>query len=109
MDKNRESKPLLTEDDFKPENIKANITIRMSSALLDAYRAEAKRLGIGYQTLMQINLQKALDNKIEKRIEDLELESKLVKRALLAGKMQRRRAAVSANRVMRKVPKKKAV
>jgi predicted DNA binding CopG/RHH family protein len=54
MKKNKEPKSLLTNEDVKSENIKANITIRISGELLNAYRAEAKKLGIGYQTLMQI-------------------------------------------------------
>lgn len=33
------SRALIREVDLKPENIKANITIRMSGDLLDAYRA----------------------------------------------------------------------
>jgi len=65
--------PLLTEDDLKPENVKANITIRMSLDLLDLYRAEAKRLGIGYQTLMQMKLKEAISkNPIEERVAKLE-------------------------------------
>ena len=41
-------------------------------ALLDAYRAEAEKLGIGYQTLMQIKLREALANPLEKRVQLLE-------------------------------------
>ncbi|MCE3009687.1 MAG: BrnA antitoxin family protein [Proteobacteria bacterium] len=72
MKKNKEAKNLLTDDDFKPENIKANITIRISGELLNAYRAEAEKLGIGYQTLMQIKLKEGLENSVEKRLEKLE-------------------------------------
>jgi predicted DNA binding CopG/RHH family protein len=72
MKKTREPKNLLTDEDMKPENIKANITIRISGDLLNAYRAEAAKLGIGYQTLMQIKLKEGLENSIEKRLEKLE-------------------------------------
>jgi predicted DNA binding CopG/RHH family protein len=72
MKKNKETKSLLTDSDMKPENIKANITIRVSGDLLNAYRAEAEKLGIGYQTLMQIKLKEGLNNSIEKRLEKLE-------------------------------------
>lgn len=75
---NRRKESFLTEDDIKPENVKANITIRISGELLDAYRAEAEKLGIGYQTLMQIRLREALDQKkLEKRVERLESKLKL--------------------------------
>ncbi len=72
MKKNKEIKNLLTDEDMKPENIKANITIRLSGELLNAYRAEASKLGIGYQTLMQIKLKEGLENSVEKRLEKLE-------------------------------------
>lgn len=72
MKKNKEPKSLLTDEDVKPENIKANITIRVSGELLNAYRAEAEKLGIGYQTLMQIKLKEGLENSLEKRLEKLE-------------------------------------
>lgn len=72
MKKNKETKNLLTDEDMKPENIKANITIRLSGEILDAYRVEAAKLGIGYQTLMQIKLKEGLENSIEKRLTKLE-------------------------------------
>ena len=72
MKKNKERKNLLSDEDMKPENIKANITIRVSCDLLNAYRAEAAKLGIGYQTLMQIKLKEGLGHSIEKRLEKLE-------------------------------------
>ncbi len=80
MKKTKTARPLLTDEDMKPENIKANITIRMSGDLLDAYRAEAARLGIGYQTLMQMKLREAIANPLEKRVEKLErvIKSKAV-------------------------------
>ncbi len=77
MKKNKEPKNLLTDEDLKPENIKANITIRVSGELLNAYRAEAEKLGIGYQTLMQIKLKEGLENSFEKRLEKLEKAMKV--------------------------------
>lgn len=70
--KSKRTKDLLTDEDMKQENIKANITIRVSAELLNAYRTEAAKLGIGYQTLMQIKLKEGLNNSIEKRLEKLE-------------------------------------
>ncbi len=72
MKKNKELQSYLTDEDIKPENIKANITIRVSSELLNAYRTEAEKMGIGYQTLMQIKLKEGLKNSFEKRLEKLE-------------------------------------
>ncbi len=77
MKKSKEPKSLLTDEDVKPENIKANITIRVSGGLLNAYRAEAEKLGIGYQTLMQIKLKEGLQNSFEKRLEKLEKAMKV--------------------------------
>ena len=68
----RNEKNILSEDDFKPENIKTNITIRVSMDLLNLYRKEAEKLGIGYQTLMQMKLKESIDNSISKRVERLE-------------------------------------
>jgi len=62
---------------MKPENIKANITIRISGDLLNAYRGEAEKLGIGYQTLMQIKLKEGLEHSLEKRLEKLEKALKI--------------------------------
>lgn len=77
MKKNKETRSLLTDDDMKPENIKANITIRISGELLNTYRVEAEKLGIGYQTLMQIKLKEGLENNLEKRLEKLEKAMKV--------------------------------
>ena len=78
MKKNKETKSLLTDEDMKTENIKANITIRMSGELLNAYRVEAAKLGIGYQTLMQMKLKEGLDHSVEKRLEKLENAMKAI-------------------------------
>ncbi len=72
MKKSREQKSFLNDEDMKSENIKANITIRVSGDLLNAYRTEAAKLGIGYQTLMQIKLKEGLNHSLEKRLEKLE-------------------------------------
>jgi len=72
MKKAKELKSHLSDEDMRPENIKANITIRVSGELLNAYRTEAAKLGIGYQTLMQIKLKEGLEHSLEKRLEKLE-------------------------------------
>lgn len=72
MKKTKQTKSLLTDEDMKPENVKANITIRLSGDLLNAYREEAAKLGIGYQTLMQIKLKEGLEHSLEKRLAKLE-------------------------------------
>jgi uncharacterized protein (DUF4415 family) len=77
MKKSESKKDLLTDEMMKPENVKANITIRISGDLLDAYRAEAKKLGIGYQTLMQIKLKEGLDHNVENRLEKIERALKI--------------------------------
>lgn len=79
MKKNKESKSFLSDEDMKLENVKANITIRISGDLLDSYRAEANKLGIGYQTLMQMKLKEGLEHSLEKRLEII--EKKLFKKA----------------------------
>ena len=77
MAKAKKTKNILTDEDMKPQNAKWNITIRMSGDLLDAYRAEAARLGIGYQTLMQMKLREAIANPLEKRVEAIEHRLKM--------------------------------
>ena len=73
MAKSKLPKARLKPEHMAAENVKANITIRMPGDLLDAYRVEAARLGIGYQTLMQIKLREALlGNSLEQRLEKLE-------------------------------------
>jgi predicted DNA binding CopG/RHH family protein len=80
MEKKKIKKPILTDEDMGPENISANITIRMSAELLNIYKEWAKELGVGYQTLMKIKLTEALKGKdLEERV--LVLESKLKKQA----------------------------
>ncbi len=72
MKKSKDLKSRLIDEDIRSENVKANITIRISGELLNAYRKEAEKLGIGYQTLMQIKLKEGLENSIEKRLEKVE-------------------------------------
>lgn len=70
----------ITNEDMRPENIKVTISIRMAADLLDAYRTRAKKMGIGYQTLMQLKLREALDNdRLDARV--TALETKLRRRA----------------------------
>lgn len=70
----------ITNEDMQPENIKVTISIRMAADLLDAYRTRAKKMGIGYQTLMQLKLREALENdRLDARV--TALETKLRRRA----------------------------
>lgn len=70
----------LTDDDMRPENIKVTISIRMPADVLDAYRTRAKKLGIGYQTLMQMKLREGLEKDgLEARLSAV--EAKLRRRA----------------------------
>lgn len=63
----------LTDDDLRPENIKITISMRMPADVLDAYRERAKKLGIGYQTLMQMTLREGLEKeRLEARVNALE-------------------------------------
>lgn len=56
---------------------------RLSGDLLNAYRVEAEKLGIGYQTLMQIKLKEGLENTLVKRLEKLEKAMKVKARGEL--------------------------
>lgn len=69
-------KSTLKEKDLSPENIRMRISMMMPLDLIDTYKAEAEKLGIGYQTLMQIKLREAIGNPLEKRIEALEKKLK---------------------------------
>lgn len=64
-------------DDFRDENVRASISIRVPMKVLKAYRCEAERRGIGYQTLMlevlqnhvsAVDLEKLIDEKIQKAL-----------------------------------------
>ena len=72
----RMKKNILSEEDFKSENVKVRINMFVSQDLLETYREAAGKLGIGYQTLMQIKLKEAIDHSLEKRIEAIELKLK---------------------------------
>ncbi len=63
--------------DFQDENVRASISIRVPMGLLKAYKREADRQGIGYQTLMlnalhdnilHTDIEKMIDDKIEKAL-----------------------------------------
>jgi uncharacterized protein (DUF4415 family) len=70
----------ITDDDMRPENIKVTISMRMPADVLDAYRARAKKLGIGYQTLMQMKLREGLEkDSLDARLSAL--EAKMRRRA----------------------------
>ena len=71
----RNKEDIFIDEDFKPENVRATISIRIPADVLEAYRVEADRLGIGYQTLMQMKLKEAIDKSpLEVRIEKIEKE-----------------------------------
>lgn len=59
--RNKES--LLSSEDFRPENVKVRISMFIPLSLQHAYKAEAAKLGVGYQTLMQMKLKEAIENK----------------------------------------------
>ena len=70
----------ITDEDIQPENIKVTISIRMPADVLDAYRSRAKKLGIGYQTLMQMKLREGLEkDRLDARV--TAIEAKLRRRA----------------------------
>lgn len=52
----RQKQPLLTDEDMKPENIKVNITLTISGAVLDYYREVAKNIGVHYTDVMEFML-----------------------------------------------------
>lgn len=73
--KRRGKRDLLTEEDLKPENVRMRISMMLPLDLMDAYKAEAEKLGIGYQTLMQMRLREALSKPaVEIRLERIERE-----------------------------------
>ena len=64
-------------EDFRDENIRAMISIRVPMGILKAYKREADKRGVGYQTLMldalqerilSTNIEKMIDEKIEKAL-----------------------------------------
>jgi hypothetical protein len=55
------TKDHITDDDVKPENLRITISMRIPGDLLDAYREKAERLGVPYQTLMQMKLREGLE------------------------------------------------
>ena len=75
-------KDILSDEDFDPRNIKQRISIMLDLDLLDALKAEAKKQGTGYQTLINKSLREKVFNEksLEKRVSDLE-KALLKKRA----------------------------
>lgn len=79
--KKKTIKDLLTDEDMKPENWSANVTIRMEGDVLEYFRAEAKKLGIGYQTAIKRALRKVMEGgSLEERVS--RLESSIKRRAI---------------------------
>ena len=69
----KERESLILEKDLKHENIKIRISMLVPLDLQEAYKAEAEKLGIGYQTLMQMKLREGLDkSSLETRLEKIE-------------------------------------
>lgn len=71
----------IPEDAFDPKQTKIRISILIAGDLLDSYKSLAKKLGIGYQTLMQSKLREAIDtesallgrlSKVESSLRNLE-------------------------------------
>ena len=67
----------ISAEDFKDENVRASISIRVPMGTLKVYRREAERRGIGYQTLMlevlqnhvgSVDLEKLIDERIQKAL-----------------------------------------
>jgi len=70
---NRMKESILSEADFRPESVKERVNMLVAENIVNEYRRRAAELGIGYQTLMQINLAKALQiPDIEERVAKLE-------------------------------------
>jgi predicted DNA binding CopG/RHH family protein len=64
-------------EDFKDQNVRASISIRVPMGMLKAYKREAEKRGIGYQTLMlevlqnhvsAVDLEKLIDERIQKAL-----------------------------------------
>lgn len=67
----------IPEEAFDPKNVKERITIMIDQDILDAYRANAKKTGDKYQSLINRTLREALEQpNLEKRIERLEQKMK---------------------------------
>lgn len=64
-------------EDFQDKNVRALISIRVPMEMLKAYKREAEKRGIGYQTLMleilqnhvgAVDLEKLIDERIQKAL-----------------------------------------
>lgn len=75
--KKRVREALLTEEDFKPENVKVRVNFFVSADVIRQYKKEAEKLGIGYQTLMQMKLKEGIEHTVDKRLERLEKALKI--------------------------------
>lgn len=75
--KKRRSKKVgkyLTEDDLLPENIKFRVNMFMDMDIVEHFRLQAKRRGLGYQTLINQALRDYISGfrSLERRVEELE-------------------------------------
>lgn len=70
------TKNLLSDEDFKPRNVKQRISIMIDQDILIAYKKKAKQEGLKYQTLINQALRKSAFTKnsrsVEKRLDRLE-------------------------------------
>ena len=64
-------------EDFRDENVRSLISIRVPMGILKAFKREAEKRGVGYQTLMldalqervlSTDIEKMIDEKIEKAL-----------------------------------------
>lgn len=68
------SKPLLTEDDVRSENVKIRVNMFMDLDVVEHFRKSSQETGLGYQTLINQALREYVSGRksLEKRVEELE-------------------------------------
>ena len=64
----RNKNSILTEEHFKDKNVKVRISMFIPLDVQNAFRDEAKELGIGYQTLMQMHLRLAMAGRLNQEL-----------------------------------------
>ena len=64
----------LDADEFDKKHCKVRVTMMVDEDVVDAFRAEAAKRHVGYQTLMNQKLREIIfnDNTLERRLEALE-------------------------------------
>jgi len=73
-------KNLLKEDDLKPENIKARITIYVDLDVLKKLKTMAAKQRVGYQTLLNQKLRSAVldEHSLHERLTEIEKRLKII-------------------------------